>query len=200
MSGLISPTLEQAGFVKSKIAIAIKWVARLDGLSQYWRFSEILEVPAGAKIRFKMAGITEVPYISEVLFGHDEGDTVRTRLYLDATQVRPAYMKQKGDITGTVDGIDMDESYPLDGLTHQVELSVANTFYIKDIGAHNNGQTYFLQGCVYDFEILIDEVITYKMPLTNKPQGATQLATVGNVNATMANYSSDVWETGNANS
>ena len=50
------------------------------------------------------------------------------------------------------------------------------------------------------FEILIDEVITYKMPLANKPQGATQLATVGNVNATMANYSSDVWESGNANS
>lgn len=50
-----------------------------------------------------------------------------------------------------------------------------------------------LFGYAYDFEVEVDSVIANSIPLTNKPQGATQLATVGNINATMINYTGDEW-------
>ena len=47
---------------------------------------------------------------------------------------------------------------------------------------------------LFDFEVERGGEIIYAIPLTNKSQGATQLATVGSVNATMINYTGDEWE------
>ena len=51
----------------------------------------------------------------------------------------------------------------------------------------------YFGGVIYGFEFEINGVLTNKIPLTNKSQGATQLATVGNVNAFMPNYTEAVW-------
>lgn len=171
----------------------VNHVANLNGDDQWWLLTETITIPSGAKIRFKMAGVTEVSYISEILFGENESETVRTRLYLSAADSRPPYIKAKGDVVGTVDGVDMNESYPLDGLVHQVELTVNDTYYVKDIGSRDGTPTYFLKGSVFEFEVEVNGVVTHSIPLNNKEQGAIQLASVGNVNATMPNYNIDVW-------
>ena len=38
------------------------------------------------------------------------------------------------------------------------------------------------------------EIHSNEIPLTNKAQGANQLATVGNINAFMPNYTEAVWK------
>ena len=183
---LHAPILEQAGFVKGALEPVKNYVARLDGVSQYWQLSgEGLTIPSGGRMEFKFVAPSYYGSGAPTFF--DNVDRRRFRI-LSGTY----------DIFGcsvSVDGIGVSNSDapPTDGLAHIVEVA-ANNVNIKVLGASSTGSGKIpvpLFGLsIYDE----NDVIIHEIPLTNKAQGATQLATVGSVNATMVNYTPDVWE------
>ena len=97
-------------------------------------------------------------------------------------------------ISATVNGSEVTSdqtAIPTTGL-NSISVEVGGTKNIEtllSLGASN-----LLQAAIYDFKVTRDGVIVNEIPLANKAQGATQIATVGSVNATMINYTPDVWE------
>ena len=191
MSGLISPVLEQAGFVKSKLALAIKWVARLDGVSQYWKLSEPVLIPDGGTIEFELMYSSESTNTEDYILT-SEGSS-NTSMFL--SYISQISVGSSGIISSfTVDGANTS-NLPYDDKFHKIVSTVnssngsvgilgARFNYVRTIGA-----------AIRNFTVKnsIGDVVN-SIPLTNKGQGATQLATVGNVNATMVNFTPDVWE------
>ena len=187
--------LANEAFKKSKTAQAIKWVARPDGFSQYWQLSEDIEIPPGGAIEL------EVMYSSESVASDDyiltsEGSSSTSMFLSFNSQLS---VGSSGIISSfTVDGVETN-NLPYDDKFHKIVCNVPSA----------NGRVGIL-GARFNFVRTIDAAIrsfiikdslgvtTNEILLTNKAQGAMQLATVGDVNAFMPNYSSDVWEVDNS--
>ena len=182
MSGLYSPILAQAGFAKRKAAVVVEqWVAQLDGAIQLWQFTEGLTLVNGYSLEFECVG------------SHEGGVLISTASFgLQFRLINGIYefFGCDAEINGipatsgvtTYDGADITSfklivttARPLGTLlskaTSFLSASAMRNFRMKDAGG-----------------IVLNEI-----PLTNKAQGATQLATVGNVNAFMPNYTAAVW-------
>ena len=171
----------------------IKNVARLDGFSQYWALSQGITLHVGDVVTFKISYLTSILHVAEIMFG-DNGVDRASRAYIDAVVAdNPVVIIRDGKLETLIDGVDTNQ-FTMDGGTHTVEFSVVREFYVDSLCSHNNGEQYFLSGSIHEFKVERAGMIVNNIPLTNKAQGATQLATVGSVNATMPNYSSDVWE------
>lgn len=203
MSGLYSPILEQAGFLKRKAADAEQWVAQLDGAMQSWILSEPITMPPNVdyEIGFyasRALNDTNLLYI----FGYSLGNVNRQhRLALSEGVPQKAYgMGFIGD----------DFNFNGDGqftLTHDGTSRITSIYFNTSADVFNDQaitidrlmgpwmgvDSGYLNGYVRDFYVKVGGVEILRIPLTNKSQGATQLATVGNVNAFMPNYTDAVW-------
>lgn len=184
----------------------VNYVARLDGVSQYWQLSEAIIIPQGAAYKI---------YIDTDLSASN-GDVVQTYMgsgdpntdfwwYRNGTDVKSCIVRFFNSefvsfvFSEAISGVVSVES---DGSNLTIESNgqrvsrpssmMLDGFSISLIGYR--GYYAYAKGVMKDFKVEINGVLTHSIPLTNREQGATQLATVGNVNATMPNYTPDVWE------
>ena len=202
--------LANEAFKKSKIAQVVQWVTRTDGVSQYWQLSEPIVIPANKDFR-----------ITQTILGTNnsfEGllDSTDSSFWLRLMPTSQGRNIQGWIIDDYISSVPHSDVNLRDGNYHTVTLSRVNgviyVIYdgniIEEITKADGFNIHRLArfstaefGGVYkDFEVSIGGVLVNQIPLTNKGQGATQLATVGDVNAFMPNYSSDVWEVDSANS
>ena len=188
---LHAPILEQAGFSIGGVAPepAINYVARLEPVAgQYWQLSEPIPINEGYEIYFTFVnnGYQSSSYL---LCSNDNTDT---GLFTNPSDGR-LLTSGNTSITIDVDGMGNNvETY--DGLPHEITIEVLGGGSFQKLASRFNGVR-TLSGWIKSL-VVRDELgnVVNEIPLTNKEQGATQLATVGDVNAFMPNYSSDVWE------
>ena len=181
-------------------------VARLDGATKYWQLSDPIAAPENTDFTF-------AAYISGTRTSDIEG------VFSDSggsSWIRALNSGQSQDLQMFVGGSFKGASYPtgydlrdgnfnlfkLSRVGGQLSFSI-NDSEMKTLGTSNaefsidnlfRFSNQYFAGVIYGFEVEIGGVLTNSIPLTNKSQGATQIATVGNVNATMVNFSTDVWE------
>lgn len=185
-----APILEQAGFLKRKAAVAVEqWVYRLDGASQYWQLSEELPLPVGYSyemdVLYDESNLSENDYLAT-----GEGDADSPLFFINREFLNSGSAGRFSE--PSVDG--GDNKLPYDGAFHKVAvISTSNSATVGILGARFN----YIRNCSGIIKMFIvrdsEGVVIHKIPLTNKSQGATQLATVGNVNATLINYTEDGW-------
>jgi len=181
----------------------IEYVARLDGATQYWQLSEPITIPSNVdyEIGFyasRALNDTNLLYI----FGYSGGNNQdQHRLALSSGSPQMAYgmgfASKEFNFNGNGQFL----------LTHSGTSKVTYIEFNTYTDAFND-QTItidrlmgpwlgvdsgYLNGYVRDFYVKVGGVEVLRIPLTNKSQGATQLATVGNIDATMINYTGDEW-------
>ena len=191
MSGLYSPILEQAGFLKRKAADVVEqWVAQLDGATQYWQLSEEISVPNGGSIELDlMYDSANQSAIEYVLVSANNSDT---SLFFTSREFLKA--GSSGYISDVlVDGVSAI-ILPYDNAFHTIKCIISgNLASVGILGARFSYERN-CSGAIRSFRVRgADGLIINEIPLTNKSQGATQLATVGNINAFMPNYTEAVW-------
>ena len=169
-------------------------VARLDGATKYWQLTAPISLIAGDKVRLKYQADTTASTSIKTLYGRDVNF-----YFLTALGNNGAYAINAGAIK--VDGVDYvaGNQAPIDGGIHTIEQSISASVSTSVIGAawgsfSEKTTVWHFDSVLFDFEVERGGEIIYAIPLTNKSQGATQLATVGSVNATMINYTGDEWE------
>jgi hypothetical protein len=171
-------------------APAVNYVARLNGADQYWQLSGGgVSIPAGGRMEFK--------FIAPV-GGYDSGDTFFDNIDRRRIRILNGSYDLSGGFSAFVDGVQISTGLeaPMDGLNHLVSVVANGVIVIEAFGARYPGlEGTMINAPLFDLTVYdASDNITHQIPLTNKAQGATQLATVGNVNATMVGYSEDVWE------
>lgn len=166
-----------------------QWVARLDGVTQYWQLSEPILIFDGYKIEFTFINYELGQSNAYLLCANDSIDTGVF------TSITTGYLSHTSytAISIDVDGMGQDV-VTFNGDTHMVTCDVLESGSFQKLCSRFN-ETRMLSGWIKDLTVKneLGEII-HSIPLTNKAQGATQLATVGNVNATMVNYTGDEWE------
>lgn len=185
-----------------------KFAARLDGATQSWELSEPILIPENTdfEIVFTLSGT------NTSLEGVLEGTDLFLR-FLTSADITFFNENAQMGISGTTfalltlsNGITRDGDIKKITIARQGDVivskindeefrqdrsSVTGGFTIKDLAKYS---TSLFGGLFYEFEVSINGVFTNSIPLTNKAQGATQLANVGSVNAFMFNYTEAVWE------
>lgn len=217
MPAIYSPEMAMAGFgMLGDIVPAINYVARLDGATQYWQLSERLINPDGdIDIEFKTGsnvnggGIDRV-VLSQCLTAAYSGSSGKEfTLYFNASGYLQALHGGAFFGSSVNAAIEPDKTYRWRLEGNQQEFFVDGVLVDSNtvsrgsarepsaqclIGAQTSGGALrgYFDGPIYD--VKVNSAIQVEIPLTNKAQGATQLATVGNVNATLVNYTEAVWE------
>ena len=186
-----APILEQAGFLKRKAAVVVEqWVAQLDGAMQYWQLTEEIPVPDGGSIELDLmydnANQSEIEYVLTSELNSD------TSLFFTSREALKA--GSSGYISDAlVDGVSTI-TMPYDNAFHTVKCIASGGLTKVGILAARFNYTRTSSGTIKMFRVRDSSgVVVNEIPLTNKAQGATQLATVGNVNAFMPNYTDAVW-------
>ena len=169
-------------------------VARLDGATKYWQLSESISLIAGDKVRLKYQAGTTASTSIKAIYSRDTNYYPMVGLGSDGK-----YSVNSGSLN--IDGVDYvgGNQAPIDGNIHTIEHSITASAETSLLGAGwisfaDKTTLWHFDSVLFDFEVERGGEIIHSIPLTNKSQGATQLATVGNVNATMANYTGDEWE------
>jgi len=189
--GISSPLLKQAGFVKSKIAVAIEWVAELDGVAQSWQLSETIILFAGDKVKFKYRTNPEVGKYRYLLDSSSDDANRGYILLNNAGRVTYPANLMRVYVDGSL--LTSNSLAPADNVVHDVTVEVLNTMSIDKMGSRFNSID-FMSGWLEDFQLIIGGGVSIIIPLTNKSQGANQLPTIGAVSAVMANYTAAVWK------
>ena len=178
---------------------AIGQVARLDGFSQEWLLSGdiVLNPTDNYKVRMKV-----ITLANDFFLICDKNTNDRLALYggkfygLFGTTLDSARVSDNltHSFLITNDGVNSRSLY-LDGDELQT-INSTSEFTINSLGGLFLGNTSVprMEGVIYEFEVEINGVVAHAISLTNKEQGATQLATVGSVNATMTNFTESVWK------
>lgn len=173
-------------YTANEAADAEQWVAQLDGATQFWQLSESIHLLADDVVEFDFTGYENVGLYkrfigsSNFVFSLDSGatgDNFRTR----------------GILSSEIDGSDLVSDstvIPLPGV-HNVKVTPSSSYTIESL--LSLGNTNLTKAAMYNFRVIRNGVVIHEIPLTNKAQGATQLATVGDVNAFMPNYTNAVW-------
>lgn len=190
---LHAPILEQAGFIESAKAV-VNYVARLDGVSQYWQFTGNVTIPINGSIEIDLLYDPNTSIDNDYILC-SESSTSTSSFFLSREVIG---VGGSGIISSyTIDGQNSN-SLPYDNKFHTIKYEFDNSSgSLRFLGVRFNIQQ-LSSGIFKSFRVkdgsgnVINEI-----PLTNKEQGATQVATVGSVNAFMPNYSSDVWEVDN---
>ena len=175
--------------INSPILKIEQWVAQLDGVTQYWQFTEEIPLPIGYSYEMAVLYDADNQSTNDYL-ATGEGDTNSplffvSREFLDSGSV--------GRLSApVVDG--GNNRLPYDNNFHTVVVtSLSSQATVGILGARFN-YTRTSSGIIKLFRVRDSSgTVINEIPLTNKAQGATQLATVGNVNAFMANYTEAVW-------
>lgn len=181
-----------------------QWVAKLDGATKSWQLSGPIVIPANTDcaIRFKINGLLDE--YEGIFRSEDSLDWIR---FTPQSQTNNIQAKLSGSF---LIGIPYSELMVRDGQEKSFVLRrESGRFYIDIDGqpftlSNISGQFSIdtlcefggdcFEGYISDFEVEIDGIVTNAIPLTNKEQGATQLATIGDINAIMLNYTGDEWE------
>lgn len=193
MPKIYSEELEQAGFgMLGNIVPAINYVARLDGATQYWQLSEDINLIFGDIVKLKVDIIEPPGSFSFITDGVSDSD----RVYL--------LINSDNSITfndSVIGSLKVNEVQYANGSTPPIygvgfcefEVELNSGAALAFLGARYS-QVSLLPGSVKGLQVVRGGTVLHEIPLTNKAQGATQLPTVGNVNATMINYTEAVWK------
>lgn len=175
------------------LAPLINYVARLNG-TQSWGLTSPINLVVGDKVRITYRSSLTASTSIKVFYSRDTNFYPLVGLGNDG-----AYTTNAGSIKIDSNAYTPGDPAPIDGLFHTVEHTISASVSTSLLGAAwssfvDGNKIWFFDGVLLDFEVERAGEIIHQIPLTNKSQGATQLATVGNVNATMVGYTPDVWE------
>lgn len=166
------------------------WMAVSDGVTKYWTLTEAIPIPVGGTIEFDLFRPTDSLGMSEYILS-GESDTDTSCYYNGQSSL---FLGVSGYLTNlTVDGL-VDNISPADGTFHKISVESTNiAANLKNLGCRFSFERVLL-GAFKNLTVKdSDGTILNQIPLTNKNEGSTQIATVGNVNAIMANYTGDEW-------
>lgn len=167
-----------------------QWVALSDGATQYWTLTDPIQVPVGGNIQFNLYRPIGSTGINEYVIS-GESDTNTACYYSGETSL---FLGSSGYLVNLmVDGVD-NNLLPADGQLHSLSVeSVNQSTQLKNLGCRFSFER-LLFGAFTDLIVKDAQgVVINHIPLTNKAQGATQLAKVGSVNAFMPNFTESVW-------
>lgn len=166
-----------------------EYVAQLDGLTKYWQLSEDIPLPVGYSYEIDIL-YDESNQSADDYLATGEGDTNSPLFFVNREFLSSGGAGELSE--PVVDGV--DNKLPYDGSFHTVSVtSLSNQASVGILGARFN-YTRNSSGIIKMFRVLDSNgFVVNEIPLTNKTQGATQLATVGNVNATMVGYTGNEW-------
>lgn len=161
----------------------------MDGATQSWIFSEEIPLIDGDQITFSI--LANDAHQSGIASIFSYIGAYRNLLRVDGG----VFVTSFGDVAENGQVV---TELATDGKVHTYTLSLtSSTPAIYYVGAQYDGANLIrhLSNAVFDIVITRPSVgVILDLPLTNKSQGATQLATVGSVNAFMPNYTPDAWE------
>ncbi|MDN3403758.1 SUMF1/EgtB/PvdO family nonheme iron enzyme [Pseudoalteromonas sp. APC 3218] len=183
-----------------------RYFSRTDGQAQYYNLSKPVEIPANTdfKVSFYVQGFNDA---YEGLFENSQGTSTWLRL-LPRSQSQNLQGYDEQNYFGF---LPQQTIWLRDGEVRKVtlireqgklyaQINDSELIYSRAATAAwtfdrlcKFSSTYF-GGLFYDFEVEIAGEVVLQLPLTNKEQGAVQLPTVGDITATMANYTPLVWE------
>ncbi len=212
MSGLISPILEQAGFVKSALVSVIKYVYRLNGFSQHSLLSSPLIAGDNddftLKIKADRGSRTAGCFLVTSMVGDEYGINIYSTgdYSIGEGKISVFRLVNSPVVEGLSSSTDLDiEVSRLSGVwtitvngvsdtrTPTSEPPAIATSTDSNLGRRVSGGFYY-DGYISNLEYYLNGTLTNSIPLTNKAQGATQLPTVGNVSATIVGYDENDWE------
>ena len=174
-----------------------QWVAQLDGATQSWVFDIPIQITSDSEISLDLILQRNT---TQVIYGSGSSPE---RLYIGTENGNWLI----GNGTDRIDTLIPAEI----GIKNKTVLQASGgflKFLVNDVVVYNQAIKYStakiltgisdlsgfrLYGSVFNFSVKSSGVLVNQIPLTNKAQGATQLATVGNVNAFMPNYTEAVW-------
>lgn len=203
ITNIMGPTITPLMGIKQ----AINWVAQLDGATQYWQFSDGITVNQSNTTSLKCRVLSNKILSQSHIFDYNQDKFFKLVVRDDGKA-----FALLGDGTDWVYFV-TSQSRIDNGVTHEIELLIGSGFFEIHIDGSLEGQQALLSfvdlkmdrlgvrsslnqyytGVIFDFSLTENNTLTNEIPLTNKSQGATQLATVGNVNATMIDYNESVW-------
>lgn len=183
---LHAPILEQAGFVESALPV-IEYVAQTDGVAQYWQLSEPINLIPNDVIQFGLAKFTNVGTFKRFFGSSDFTFSLDTGADGDKFRLRSI-------TSATLNGVNITSDATLIPAAgdNMIETIVGATRSISTL--LSLGNTNLVSAAIYNFKVIRSGAVIHEITLTNKAQGATQIATVGNINATMVNYTESVWK------
>lgn len=175
--------------VSKGVASAIKWVAQLDGAMQYWQLTEEIPLPLGYSYEMDVLYAPENTSTNDYI-ATGENNTDSPLFFINREFLNSGSAGRLSE--PVVDG--GDNKLPYDNKFHTIVItSLSSQATVGILGARFN-YTRTCSGIIMMFRVRDSSgVVVNEIPLTNKAQGATQLATVGNVNAFMPNYTDAVW-------
>lgn len=174
---------------KKEVPVVEQWVAQLDGATQYWQLTSPIQLQPDWKVKYKFrcdGGTGNVVY----LHGNSEQSSALSAYIVPSN----GQLSFSGSINEKLNGVAFTNNSVIQlGVEYEVEFEVNSTKDISSLFKLQNIEKY-AAGYIYDLEVADENgVVIHEIPLTNKAQGATQLATVGDINATMPNYTDAVW-------
>lgn len=190
MRSLIKP-LVRSNFkpvIFNGISKAIEYVAQTDGATQYWQLSEPIPLEVGDRVEFY--------FISS---GGNLSSFVMDSTDRSAFIFNNSGMIQRSSPLGFLDinGVRVQNQvtpFPNIGVTNYATVDMdVSPATLEFFGCEYRQDRGYFYGFIYNIKVIRNGVVIHEIPLTNKAQGATQLATVGNVNAFMPNYTESVW-------
>lgn len=188
---LIAPTTTSTSvkLIESETG-SIEWVAQPDGATQYWQLTEEIQIPDGGSIELDLLyDSTNQSSVEYILTSEGNSDT---SLFFTARELlRSGSSGYISDII--VDNVNT-EALPYDSNFHTIKCVVSgNLAKVGVLGARFSYERN-CSGIIKMFTVKDQNgTVINEIPLTNKTQGATQIATVGSVNAFMPNYTDAVW-------
>ncbi|PWS55998.1 hypothetical protein [Pseudoalteromonas sp. meg-B1] len=177
-------------YTANEAADAEQWVAQLDGAMQYWQLTEEIPVPDGGSIELDLMYDSEnQSAIEYVLTSENSSDTAL--FFASREFIQTGSSGYISDVL--VDGVSASV-LPYDNAFHTIKCIASGGLTKVGILAARFNYTRTSSGTIKMFRVRDSNgVVVNEIPLTNKAQGATQLATVGNINAFMPNYTEAVW-------
>ena len=192
-----------AGFalslVAKGVASRVNYVARLDGATQSWEFSTPIQFTSSQDVEIRVKVIPEIA-TTQVIFGSGSSPE---RFYVGTENGNWLVGNGTDRVVTSSPVSDGTSSLILKTVSGVLTLTVNSVVVYnqpikystdKSLTGLSNMTGFRFMGAIYDFNMYLDDVLVSRIPLTNKAQGANQLATFGNVNAFMPNYTEAVWE------
>lgn len=174
-------------------SLKTEWVAQLDGATKHWQLSESIPLTSGDIVRLS---VNVSALIGSFQYVIDDASGSFNRLFLIINDNGSISFRDAIINSLKIDGFQYasGSTPPIyDGEFHEIEIAIKSNSNLSVLGSRFNFIEFF-GGAIKDLEVFKGGVLTNQIPLTNKAQGATQLDTVGNTNATMINYTGDEWE------
>lgn len=194
-------------------SINVNYVAQLDGATQYWQLSEPVNLVGDFEIQMEcylantgdnaifssdpdingLGARYNLPIGTLILMKYGQAGGYSSR-ELSTSSIEGGgnaalrlvrFVRIGNTLTIHADG----------GERSKTDIDISDTQQITRIGRQGSlySDSYFKNIKIYTGGDKDTGVLAHEIPLTNKAQGATQLATVGDVNAFMPNFTTAVW-------